>query len=212
MPPKKAPVKPGASKGPVKGKPAAKKPAAAAAAKKPEPVKEEAPPVWPNKTISLRELANVVLTDVNNVIKDTGKFPMLIDTVGQAATFLKYRDANYINAVSQEELQAERLRLALIGAIRYGKPMVVDMMEADLFVTVGERFDEVKPGLLNSVLDKSFLKDDAYMELVRPTEGDEYSIQNFRADLVENFQFILITQMETPPVDLLRKTYSIRIE
>ena len=40
---------------------------------------------------------------------------------------------------------------------RYGKPVVVDMMEVDMYQTVSDRMDGVLPGLLTMIMDKSIL-------------------------------------------------------
>ena len=41
---------------------------------------------------------------------------------------------------------------------RYGKPVVLDMMEVNMYKTVETRFDEIQKGLLQSILDKSFIE------------------------------------------------------
>ena len=41
-----------------------------------------------------------------------------MDPSGQAATFLRYRDTNYLDAMNPENMQPEKLTLALLGAIR----------------------------------------------------------------------------------------------
>lgn len=46
------------------------------------------------------------------------RWPLVIDPSGQAAVFLRYQDTNYVDAVNPEHLRPERLRLALLGALR----------------------------------------------------------------------------------------------
>ena len=46
------------------------------------------------------------------------RWPLVIDTSGQAATFLRYQDTNYVDAVNPDHLRPERIRLALLGALR----------------------------------------------------------------------------------------------
>lgn len=48
----------------------------------------------------------------------TLRWPLVIDPSGQAATFLRYQDTNYVVAVNPAHLRPERLRLALLGALR----------------------------------------------------------------------------------------------
>jgi len=46
------------------------------------------------------------------------RWPLIIDTSGQAATFLHYRDTNYINALSPRDVEPERIRMSILGALR----------------------------------------------------------------------------------------------
>ena len=43
---------------------------------------------------------------------------------------------------------------------RYGKPLVLDMHEVDMFHQCQVKFDEIMPGLTDDIMDKSILKDD----------------------------------------------------
>jgi len=43
---------------------------------------------------------------------------LIIDTVGQTATFLRYQDVNFLNAVSPSKMEPEVIRKALLGAVR----------------------------------------------------------------------------------------------
>ena len=40
----------------------------------------------------------MLVRDVGNKIRGSGKWPLLIDTSKQATVFLKYLDTNYVNA------------------------------------------------------------------------------------------------------------------
>lgn len=42
---------------------------------------------------------------------------------------------------------------------RYGKPVVLDMMDVDMFDTATMKFDEVQKGLMASLMSKDLLKD-----------------------------------------------------
>lgn len=46
------------------------------------------------------------------------RWPLVIDPSGQAATFLRYQDTNYVDAVNPDHLRPERIRLALLGSLR----------------------------------------------------------------------------------------------
>ena len=47
---------------------------------------------------------------------------------------------------------------------RYGKPMVLDMMDVDMFETATMRFDEVQKGLMASLMSKELLKDNKLVQ------------------------------------------------
>ena len=80
---------------------------------------------------------------------------MIIDTTIQAATYLRYQDTNYLNALAPKDMQPEIIRLALIGSLRFGKPLVIDMMEVDMFQTVSDRMDDILSGLMAMIIDKT---------------------------------------------------------
>ena len=88
------------------------------------------------------------------------RWPMIIDTTTQAATYLRYQDTNYLNALAPKDMDIETIRLALIGALRFGKPLVIDMMEVDMFQTVSDRMDELLSGLMAKIMDKSILEEE----------------------------------------------------
>ena len=80
--------------------------------------------------INIREMDDMIMRDLSDAIKNShDKWPLIIDENEQAATFLRYRDTNYVNAL--QPITADRFRLALVGAIRYGKPFVIDLMQYD---------------------------------------------------------------------------------
>jgi len=62
-------------------------------------------------------VATVEAMCVTNVLLSR-RWPLVIDTSGQAATFLRYRDTNYINALSPRDVEPERIRLSVLGALR----------------------------------------------------------------------------------------------
>ncbi|EDO28821.1 predicted protein [Nematostella vectensis] len=109
--------------------------------------------------VMIRDLDDVLFRDIGGKIAAGGRWPLLIDPSGQAAMFLRYRDTNYINALNPTQVEPEVIRLALLGAIRFGKPFVLDMMEVDMFDTMVMKFDDVQKGLLPSIMDKGIFKD-----------------------------------------------------
>lgn len=53
--------------------------------------------------------------------------------------------------------------LSIVYLYRYGKPVVLDMMDVDMFDTVTMKFDEVKKGLMASLMSKDLLKDSKWV-------------------------------------------------
>ncbi|XP_021375352.1 putative IQ motif and ankyrin repeat domain-containing protein [Mizuhopecten yessoensis] len=165
----------------------------------------------PGVKVMTRELEDVLLRDVGNKIKDSGMWPLIIDPNAQVATFLRYRDTNYLNALSPAQMEADKARLAIIGSIRYGKPLVLDMMEVDMFDTVTMRFDEILEGLMSKIMDRSILEEENYLKIVKKSDGDEYAKTKFNDLRTKNFKFVIITKNPYPPEELLEKTYVIRM-
>ncbi|XP_035695684.1 putative IQ motif and ankyrin repeat domain-containing protein [Branchiostoma floridae] len=223
MPPKKPVVKAGAKpkpKGATGASSGAKKPAAGAPAKataapaatakeKPEEPKE-----IPEVKIVLKQLIDVLMNDTGDKIKESGKWPLVIDESDRVSTFLRYQDTNYLNAKNPGDMEPERIRMAIIGAIRFGKPVVLDMMDTHMFHAAADKFDVVQKGLLESVMTKDILVDQKYTSLVKDTDPDEYTDQSsaFRHGMVDGFRFILITSMASPSPELMQRMYVIRVQ
>lgn len=165
----------------------------------------------PAVTCKIKELSDVVLSDTGNKIKDSGKWPLLIDLTGTAATFLKYRDANYLCAMNPQEMEPDVIRIALVGAIRYGKPFVLDMLEVDMYDAVERIFENIRPNLLAEVMNKELLKEERYMQLVKASDPGPYQKNDFLHDEVGNFKFIITIKNENPSQKLLDAMYPIRI-
>lgn len=50
--------------------------------------------------------------------------------------------------------------LKLLFSYRYGKPLVFDMLDMDLYETLKSKFDSVQDGLLDLILDRSITKEE----------------------------------------------------
>ncbi|XP_045556654.1 IQ motif and ankyrin repeat domain-containing protein 1 isoform X2 [Salmo salar] len=159
----------------------------------------------------VRDLEEVLIKDVGGKIKQDGRWPLLVDTYGQAATFLRYRDTTYLDALHPGDMQPDKLRLALLGAIRFGKPLVINMMEVDLFESVQNQLDQVNPGLSKQLMNKELLQEERYLSLVRSTDGPQYARTEFMLDRIEKFSLVLVTKQHHPPDALLTAFYPIHV-
>jgi len=160
---------------------------------------------------NLKELDDVLMRDVGGKIKSDGRWPLIVDPSGQSAVFLRYRDTNYINSLNIREMQPEYIRNALLGAIRFGKFLVFDMMQVDMMEVIENRLEEIEKNLFKTLVDHSLIKNDRFLSLVRPDDGDEFSKEKFAISRLENFKLVLVTNMWNPPEQWLDIFYPIKI-
>ncbi|XP_053516969.1 IQ motif and ankyrin repeat domain-containing protein 1 isoform X2 [Artibeus jamaicensis] len=170
---------------------------------------EEEPP---GLTCQVTELHDVLMKDVGDRIRADGRWPLVIDPSGQAATFLRYQDTNYLDTVNPDHLQPERVRLALLGALRYGKPLVFDLREVDLFPVVQQQLEAVQPGLAQELLSHRLLQQDRYLSLLRPTDGPEYGPTQFQEARLEQFRLFFVTKVQWPPAEQLQVLLPVRVQ
>ncbi|KAJ6661477.1 hypothetical protein lerEdw1_014386 [Lerista edwardsae] len=160
---------------------------------------------------SVQELDDVLLKDVGGRIHADGRWPLVIDPSGQAAIFLRYRDTNYLNTVNPNDMAVETIRLALLGALRYGKPLVFDMMEVNMFDSIRKQLDRLEGGLAEALLSKKLLEQERYRSLLRSTDGPEYAATEFQAARTEKFKLFLVTKQHHPPDELLKRLLPIQV-
>ncbi|XP_074243378.1 IQ motif and ankyrin repeat domain-containing protein 1 isoform X4 [Saimiri boliviensis] len=158
------------------------------------------------------ELHDVLMKDVGDRIRADGRWPLVIDPSGQAATFLRYQDTNYVDTVNPEHLRPERMRLALLGALRYGKPLVFDLREVDLFPAVQRQLEAVQPGLAQALLSRGLLEQERYLSLLRPTDEPEYSPTQFQEARLEHFRVFFVTKAQWPPAEQLQVLLPVRVQ
>ncbi|KAI4581775.1 hypothetical protein MJG53_009300 [Ovis ammon polii x Ovis aries] len=131
---------------------------------------------------------------------------------GQAATFLRYQDTNYVDAVNPDHLRPERIRLALLGALRFGKPLVFDLREVDLFPAVQQQLEAVQPGLAQELLGRGLLEQERYLSLLRPSDGPEYSPNQFQEARLQHFRLFFVTKVRWPPAEQLQVLLPVRVQ
>ena len=162
--------------------------------------------------IELQELDDVIIRDVGNKLGGSGA--LVIDTSGQASVFFRYADTNYVNACSRKDIEPNRLRRSLLGAIRYGKPCIIDTMGVDLWDEICNALEGVQPNLVKQVLNGEITKPDNYMRLVRKEDGEEYDPNKFQDARIKSFRSVVLTttrQPETAMVESGLKTFRINI-
>ncbi|MXQ93640.1 hypothetical protein E5288_WYG022373 [Bos mutus] len=166
----------------------------------------------PGLKCQVSELHDVLMKDVGDRIRADGRWPLVIDPSGQAATFLRYQDTNYVDAVNPDHLRPERIRLALLGALRFGKPLVFDLREVDLFPAVQQQLEAVQPGLAQELLGHGLLEQERYLSLLRPTDGPEYSPNQFQEARLQHFRLFFVTKVRWPPAEQLQVLLPVRVQ
>jgi hypothetical protein len=169
--------------------------------------------------INIKEIDDMVLRDLSDALKNSlTEWPLILDTNDLAATFLRYRDTNYVNCLDMQAMQSERFRLALLGAIRYGKPFVIDLMQYDQELletvrTVCSQISIYHPGdLFQDLCNKSILANENYLKLVNlQKDGKEYQSQYFNKIRLNNFKVIFLTSNPYPCAFLAKSTLPIQI-
>ncbi|XP_039109956.1 IQ motif and ankyrin repeat domain-containing protein 1 [Hyaena hyaena] len=167
--------------------------------------------VAPGLKCQVTELHDVLMKDVGDRIRTDGRWPLVIDPSGQAATFLRYQDTNYVDAVNPEHLRPERIRLALLGALRNGKPLVFDLGELDLLPAVRQQLEAVRPGLAQELLGRGLLEQERFLSLVRPRDGPENGPASFQEARLRHFRLFFVTRAPRPPEESLRVLLPVRV-
>ncbi|CAI8018802.1 IQ motif and ankyrin repeat domain-containing protein 1 [Geodia barretti] len=173
---------------------------------------EESNDDFSDVSINIRELDDVLMKDVGNKIAGSGKWPLLIDAGKQAATFLRYRDTNYINCCNPRQMEPEAIRLSLLGAIKYGKFLVLDVMDVEgLWEGVEQRMNLVQKDLLQNLMNMSLIKENKFQGLCKDSDGDEYSPKALLSARVHEFKLVVLTQLDFLPKDFTEQFYVIKV-
>ncbi|XP_046568563.1 IQ motif and ankyrin repeat domain-containing protein 1-like [Haliotis rubra] len=136
------------------------------------------------------------------------RWPLVIDLQGNVSTFFKYRDANVLQAELPGDLSVDKLRVALIGALRFGKPLVLDMGSRDMGEV--EKLNDVETNLLDSLLDKTLLEDERYLTLVQPEDEKEYHNSAYYA--TERFSLVVVTTNPSPNTHIASRMTCFQVE
>lgn len=165
--------------------------------------------------INIKELDEMILKDLSSAVKNSkNKWPLLLDSNDVACTYLRYRDTNYINCLNIRNMNAECLRKAIIGAIRFGKPLVFDVMQYDqeLLQTLKMTINEIDSNLFEELTSKTIMENERYLKLVKPeVDGKDYDAQNFSEMRLKNFKLLFLTANPYPADDFIKMTLPVKI-
>ena len=103
------------------------------------------------------------------------------------------------------------MRLALLGAIRYGKPLVVDLLDVDLWQTFADKVEAIADGLFETVVTKQILQSECYEALIKETDSDEYNVCFFTDERIANFKIVFVTTLRFPDPEMLDQCHTIEV-
>ncbi len=136
----------------------------------------------------------------------------------------RYRDVNLAYAYRPADCEPEALRKKVMGALRYGKPLVLDYLSMELNQeAIAELFDavmsipwsappwvgpsieppfvgaQVMPGLLKLIISKEIIKEEHWSQLIKEGDDPDYAIDAWKSRNLEYFHFILVSKLPKLP-------------
>jgi len=161
---------------------------------------------------TLNEIPDVLFRDVGNKIKESGKWPMIIDSSGKACLFLRYQDTNYVNILDTRACSEQKLKESLLGSIRYGKPLIIDLQNMDLWNAMESSFNRIKENLWEELFSKTLMENQNYMKLIDiKVDKPEYHPNKFAHMYSEKFKLVILTGQAVPPDEWVDVTYPVEI-
>jgi ankyrin repeat protein len=169
-------------------------------------------PADPIKRVTLKGLPDAI----DEAVYSAEKWPLILDPTGDASRFLKYQRGSFLLGFNPHDMEADKLRQLLVGALNVGSNMVIK------YRTIENQADLTKhfvPGCFpEEILVKSKILDQACWEtLLRPEQGDKQphefmamdafclmvvtETEEFPPECLEFFQPILVGESKTTSVD-----------
>ena len=107
-------------------------------------------------------------------------------------------------------MEPESIRLALLGALRYGKLLILDVDMMDLFGALEQYFDEVKPGLFQAVLSGEVKARDYYSTLVKKDDPKDYQTAGFNEHRLASYRTVIYSRTN-PDEEWFDRLYPIHV-
>lgn len=137
---------------------------------------------------------------------------MFIAFLPSKISVCRYIDSNYVNALSPHDMASNCLRRSVLGSLRYGKCFVLDLQDVDVWSTMEHQFNEACPGLLHLLVSGKIVHEEHYGKLVKPEDGHEYALGEFRDDWLASFRFVVVTSLKFPDDALLNSLKAFRVK
>lgn len=213
MPPK---AKPTVAKAKPAAKPAAK-PSAPSQAVAPKSASSAKPasarPASSRKPVKLEpielEVKALIKTVCDTPSPRDARWSSVIDNDEQlVARFIRHRGFTYLHAMQQTDIEPERIRSALIYAIKTGNNVIFDLMGAEdsLLGLVEEACNKVNPTLWDDLISKKLLENEKFMYLVTDPNDDEFKSYQFVDKNIDNFRVIFLSTNKQLADNLLEVT------
>jgi ankyrin repeat protein len=164
-----------------------------------------APP--PTATVPLKLLPDAM----EAMVYVQARWPLIVDTTGQATRFLRYQPGNFLMAINQKDMEKENLRRCLLGCLAYGHDLTVDLGSSNL--EIAQFFDprhfprallDGDPCVVNTP--------EFWTPLLRPDKGDP-APEKFETR--DGFRLIVVTSRHTedapPPPDTSARMGTVRV-
>jgi hypothetical protein len=158
--------------------------------------------------------------DVDNATKiKRKKIPLIIDRTGTALTYLTYRAVTILDLANGRQMSPDQLRLAVIGGLRYGKPMLINLRNKDLseaFVTLQHKFSRVAEDMFLALVKGQARDEKVYRKWITDDivkQHPEFHFKMFVPSDTLRFRFILLTHEEQPQDwEVLGNFYSVLVQ
>ena len=141
--------------------------------------------------IILKELPDAM----ESIVYIKEKWPMILDTTSQATRFLRYQPGNFHNAISPNDMTKESLRKSLVGCLKFGNDLTIDLghtgLELEQFwdpTHFPKELLEASPLIVNTP--------EFWTPLLRPDLGDP---EPAKFETRDGFRLIVISSLAEPP-------------
>ncbi|KAJ1617100.1 hypothetical protein T492DRAFT_1102242 [Pavlovales sp. CCMP2436] len=146
--------------------------------------------------------AQIVLSRFPDVLEEVTlhgeRYLLVVDLGGRVLSYLQYRDTNLLNFCRPADITPGAVRSALVGALRYGKPLVLDAtILAEVTLEMLEVLFSFSPGLLASILDRRILTQDIYALLLTDDDLDARSdlrLTLWQEQTTKHFCLVILTK------------------
>ncbi|CAE7865034.1 TNKS2 [Symbiodinium microadriaticum] len=183
------------------------------------------------RAIKLRDITS----ELNDCVYTSGKYPLLVDTTGQACQFLKYR-GRYLSILKKGDFEKETLRKALVQALHNGAWLVLDFdkLECDLQSYFDkDSFPEMVLSPHELFLEENFtpllrptdefaakvtyehqaaLAEGAFQDRTKCHAPERVADVSKKFDPKDSFRLVLATKQEEPPASLKEKMVLLKVD